>query len=80
MNVYIVRAGDPCFMFQGAFLCEECGEKVRADLRAAGQAPDDEDDEHTYDSDDFPKGPYDAEDDEYCDAMDGCLSLVQVRS
>ncbi len=48
---------DVC-VYQAALLCDECGEKVREDLTAEGKAPDNPDDERTYDSDDFPKGPY----------------------
>ncbi len=46
------------FIFSAALLCEDCGDKVRADLKKAGNAPADRDNESTYDSDDYPKGPY----------------------
>lgn len=49
MNVYIYSA---------ALYCEDCGEKIRTELKGVGQAPDDIDDETSYDSDDFPKGPF----------------------
>lgn len=49
MNVYI---------FQAALICEEEGERIREELTAQGKAPADPDDEYSYDSDDFPKGPY----------------------
>ena len=49
MNVYV---------YQAALLCEDCGEATRQRLTEAGKAPHDIDDETTYDSDDFPKGPY----------------------
>jgi hypothetical protein len=60
------------YVYNAALLCEECGEKARAELTAAGQAPADEHDENTYDSDDFPKGPYDdgggeADSPQHCD-------------
>jgi len=49
MNVYL---------YQAALLCEQCGDEVRKDLTDNGEAPENPDDEATFDSDDFPKGPY----------------------
>jgi len=49
MNVYI---------YQAALLCEKCGKIRREFLRRINKAPDDPDDEYSYDSDEFPKGPY----------------------
>lgn len=47
MNTYIYKAD---------LYCESCGEQIRERLQST--APDDPNDEHTYDSDDYPKGPY----------------------
>lgn len=47
MNAYVYRA---------ALLCERCGESKRKSL--ARVAPCDPDNESSYDSDHFPKGPY----------------------
>ncbi len=52
MNVY---------MFQAALLCEDCGKATCEQLRASIQAlhPEfDEGNESSFDSDDYPKGPY----------------------
>ena len=49
MNVY---------MYQAALYCEHCGEEIRQRLMADGKAPANPEDEYTYYSDDFPKGPY----------------------
>jgi hypothetical protein len=46
------------YMYRAALLCAEHGEQVRQQLTAAGKAPADPSEEHTYDSDEFPKGPY----------------------
>lgn len=48
------------YMYQAALWCSDCGEKIKEDLTAEGKAPESPDDEMTFDSDDFPKGPYDA--------------------
>jgi hypothetical protein len=49
MNVYIYCAD---------IYCEQCGIKIMADCIASGKYPDDIDDETSYDSDEFPKGPF----------------------
>lgn len=49
MNAYIYAAD---------FYCDACGENIRADITAAGRAPANPDNESSYDSDQFPKGPY----------------------
>ena len=49
MNVYI---------YQAALLCEDCGKVQCQALIDAGKAPANPDDEYTYDTDDYPKGPY----------------------
>lgn len=45
------------YIYQADLYCEECGEKIREDLAAKGEAPEFPEDEYSYDSDDFPKGP-----------------------
>lgn len=62
------------YLYSAALYCADCGEKIRADLTAKGKAPEGPDDEHTYDSDAFPKGPYadgggEADTPQHCD---GC--------
>jgi hypothetical protein len=45
------------FVYSADVWCIECGEKIRAELDAKGERPESPDDEHTYDSDEYPKGP-----------------------
>lgn len=47
------------YMYKAAWLCEGCGESTRQELTEQGNAPADIDNESSYDSDGFPKGPYD---------------------
>jgi hypothetical protein len=61
------------YVYQAALLCGKCGSKVRKELARRGNAPLDPKDEHTYDSDDFPKGPYskgggEADTPQHCDS------------
>lgn len=46
------------YIYQAALLCEDCGVKVKDHLDQQGDAPADPEDEYSYDSDDYPKGPY----------------------
>jgi hypothetical protein len=60
-------------MYRAALYCEGCGEAIRARLNAEGQRPADTEAESTYDSDDYPKGPYpqgggEADTPQHCDA------------
>jgi hypothetical protein len=46
------------YIYCAALLCEPCGEAVIKELTQDGEAPADPSDESSYDSDQFPKGPY----------------------
>ena len=70
MNAYIYCA---------ALYCEDCGERIRRTLTAEGKAPADRSDESSYDSDDYPKGPFsdgggEADSPQYCD---GCGTFLE---
>ncbi len=70
MNVYIYAAD---------IWCEACGEAIKERLIAEGKAPENPNDEHTYDSGDFPKGPDSdgggsADCPQHCGANGDCLN------
>ena len=46
------------YIYQAALLCEDCGKTTRRSIIEADKAPESPEDETTYDSDEFPKGPY----------------------
>jgi hypothetical protein len=46
------------YIYQAALLCSDCTRKVKEDLEERGMTPEDPDNEYSYDSDDYPKGPY----------------------
>lgn len=46
------------YIYQADIYSAEAGEAIRARLTAEGKAPADINDESSYDSDAFPKGPY----------------------
>jgi hypothetical protein len=67
------------YMYAAALYCDDCGEAIRARLTAEGKAPADADDESSYDSDEFPKGPYsdgggEADTAQHCD---GCQAFLE---
>lgn len=43
------------YIFQADLYCDSCGRQIAEQLRLEGKAPEDESEECTYDSDDFPK-------------------------
>ncbi len=71
MNVYT---------YQADLWCEQCGEAIREQLARdhPGKVPADPDQEHTYDSDDYPKGPVadgggESDMPQFCAAGEECL-------
>lgn len=46
------------YIYQADVYCAACGVAIRERLKVEGRAPADPEDESSYDSDDFPKGPY----------------------
>jgi hypothetical protein len=70
------------YTYQAARWCDECAERIREELATAGRSPADPNDETSYDSDDFPKGPFsdDEESDspDHCDAGEDCLCALEL--
>ena len=69
------------FVFQADIYCADCGEAIRKRLTDEGKAPADPDDESSYDSDEFPKGPYEdgggeADTPQHCGSGDGCINAI----
>jgi len=46
------------YMYQADLLCEDCGIAVKNDLNSQGKEPENIENEYSFDSDDYPKGPY----------------------
>ena len=66
------------YVYQAGLHCETCGEAIKRDLDAAGMQPDFPENESTFDSDDYPKGPYgdaggEADTPQHCDSCGGFL-------
>lgn len=69
------------YIYNADVYCEACGEAIKADLDSKGLRPDHSDDESTYDSGDYPKGPYpyeEADHPEHCGSGDDCLEPLII--
>ena len=60
------------YTYQAALLCEDCGKTRQTTLTVQGRRPRGYPDETTYDSDQYPKGPFDAADADAPQHCDKC--------
>jgi len=67
------------YIYQAALICEECGEKCREKLTEEGRAPEDPDDEASFDSDNFPKGPTEEGESDSPSHCDHCNVFLETR-
>lgn len=58
------------YIYQADVWCDKCGKRIRDEISSKGKAPCNPEDEHTFDSDDYPKR-YDAENEE-SDTPENC--------
>lgn len=67
------------YMYQGALLCGQCGLNQREELDGAGRRPKDIRDENSWDSDEYPKGPYneDTQESDFPHSCDNCHVLLE---
>lgn len=80
MNVYVYKAD---------IYCKDCGELIRRkiasrDIVNSGVAPADPDDETSYDSDEFPKGPFpdgggEADSPQHCGEHGRCVNAIRLQ-
>lgn len=71
------------YIYAADIFCEDCGETIRRQISEAGNAPIDPLDEYSYDSDDFPKGPYldgggEADFPQHCAWGTNCLNAIEL--
>jgi hypothetical protein len=71
------------YMYQAALYCGPCGRAIRDRLDTKGKAPEDTDDESSYDSDEYPKGPYpdgggESDSPQHCDSGAECLDALDM--
>jgi hypothetical protein len=71
------------YIYCADIYCEDCGEKIREDIDREGLAPTDPDDEHTYDSEEYPKGPYaegggESDCPQHCGSGADCVNAIEL--
>jgi len=71
------------YIYCADIYCEDCGKEIRENINREGLAPADPDDEHTYDSDEYPKGPYaegggEADCPQHCGSGAGCVNAIEL--
>ena len=69
------------YIYAADLYCEACGEAIRERLTQEGFAPRDPEDEYSYDSGDYPKGPYsdgggEADSPHHCACGRDCLNVL----
>lgn len=65
------------YIYQATLWCEDCGNAIREKLTSEGKAPEDPEDEGSYDSDDFPKGPTEEGETDSPSHCDGCHVFLE---
>jgi len=70
------------YIYAADIYCEQCGEAIRERIIREGFAPADPDDQRSYDSDEFPKGPYcdgggEADCPQHCGAGPQCVNAIE---
>ena len=70
------------YIYAADIYCEQCGEAIRERIIREGFAPADPDDQRSYDSDEFPKGPYcdgggEADCPQHCGAGQQCVNAIE---
>lgn len=71
-----------CYIYAADVYCEACGKDIRSALKSAKKAPPKPEDENTYDSDDYPKGPFPVEPSDtpqHCGSGVVCLSPTVIE-
>lgn len=71
------------YIYAADIWCEACGKAIRKRLTKGGKRPKDWRDETTYDSDEFPKGPYDngggeCDGPQHCASREECLEPTEI--
>jgi hypothetical protein len=70
------------YAWQADIYCDACGDAIKRSLRAENKGPEDEDDQRSFDSDDFPKWADDNEatdSPQHCGAGEECKDAIDLE-
>jgi hypothetical protein len=71
-----------CYIYDADVYCEACAEAIKDRLRDAGNEPADPDDERSYDSGEWPKGPFSGQESDcpaHCGSGPECLDPMTLN-
>lgn len=71
------------YIYGGDIYCEQCGKEICKQCISEGFSPPDLNDESSYDSDEFPKGPYlssEADSPQHCGSGEDCCNAIKLPS
>ena len=71
------------YIYQADVYCDDCGEAICRRLKREGLAPENPDDEWTFDSDEYPKRADDddeADTPQHCAAGEECINALELPS
>lgn len=71
------------YIYNANIFCNDCGKSIRQRIDAEGHAPANPDDEHSYDSDEYPKyvdGSTEADSPQHCGSLDDCINAIKLPS
>lgn len=71
------------YVYAADIYCEDCGEAIRERITREGLAPKNPGDEWSYDSDEYPKGPYcdgggESDCPQHCGAGPDCFNAIEL--
>jgi len=71
------------YIYSADIYCEDCGEAICEQITREGFTPADPDDERSYDSDEYPKGPYpggggEADSPRHCGSGPDCVNALEL--
>jgi hypothetical protein len=81
-RIGITPEGDEGSTYQADVYCNRCTEAIKKRIEKAGEAPEDPDDERSYDSDDYPKmvnlDDEASDSPQHCGAHEECLAAIKL--
>ena len=70
-------SNDGTYIYQADVYCHDCAVAIAQEIDNAGQGPAEPEDEHSYDSDDYPKGPFFDEESDSPEHCAGCRKFLE---
>ena len=82
-SLHLIKEVKMPYIYQADIWCDSCGRNIKRELDQRGVAPENPNDEYSYDSDEYPKGPLEAGAADYpqhCGSGKECLEGIRLPS